>query len=235
MKPVVVLLSGGLDSGTLLTQLSRNGYDCRPISFEYGQKHQAAEIQAAIDVATKLGVIKHHRIFNIETIFTDNRFPSALLPGSTEMPHMTYQEIAETVGPSPTYVPFRNGLFISIATSYALQIGADQVFIATHAEDARNWAYPDCTPEFNGPMAAAVYVGTYHEVRLVAPFQYLMKKDIVRVGIENYAPFELMWSCYEGGDFPCGKCPTCVERAEAFAANSFEDPATPRPIESDEE
>jgi 7-cyano-7-deazaguanine synthase len=140
---------------------------------------------------------------------------------------MTYKEIAEVEGPSPTYVPFRNAILLSMATAIALTAGAEEVFIGVHAEDARNWAYPDCTPEFTGAMANAIYVGTYHKVRLVTPFSFWMKREIVALGLALKVPYQLTWTCYEGGKVPCMKCPSCVERAEAFKANGVIDPALP--------
>ncbi len=220
---VVMLLSGGLDSGTLLSKLVLGGEDVIPISFRYGQRHADQELFHAQKLVQHFGLESKWKVISIESLFSSSD-PSVLLNSASEMPHKTYAEIATDVGPSPTYVPYRNGIFISIATSLALQLDAEAVYIATHAEDARNWAYPDCTFEFNASLASAVYVGTYMKVRLLAPFQFMMKSDIVRTGVEIGVPFDLMWSCYEGGDRPCGTCPTCVERAEAFRVNSVKDP-----------
>jgi len=216
----ILLLSGGLDSGTLLAKLCHDKIDVSALSINYGQKHNDAERDAAWKLTDFFEI-------PLETLLLKDIFSfrhmGALL-STTPMPHLSYQELAEEVGPSPTYVPFRNAVLISAAVSIALQIEADSVYIATHAEDARNWAYPDCTPEFNGSMAAAVYVGTYSKARLFTPFQWMMKRDIVKLGHELNAPFHLMWSCYEGDLTPCRKCPTCIERAEAFRANGLKDP-----------
>lgn len=222
---VVLLLSGGLDSGTLLSRLIAAGNEVHPISIRYGQRH-VKEVIAAQRLLEFYSIKERWKVIDLSvTHMFDSSDPSTLINPTAKMPHLTYQEIATGVGPSPTYVPFRNSIFISIAVAHALQIGAEEVYLATHAEDARNWAYPDCTPEFNGPMAAAVYVGTYHKVRLRAPFQWMMKKDIVAQGVRDHAPFQYMWSCYEGEDKPCGKCPTCVERIQAFADTGIPDPA----------
>jgi len=216
----VLLLSGGLDSGTLLTKLYHESIDVIPLSIDYGQRHRGAEGEAAQHLSDFFRVPL--KTLSLEDVFSF--IPMGALLSTTPMPHLSYQELAEEVGPSPTYVPFRNAVLISAAVSIALQIEADSVYIATHAEDARNWAYPDCTPEFNGSMAAAVYVGTYSKARLFTPFQWMMKRDIVKLGHELNAPFHLMWSCYEGDLTPCRKCPTCIERAEAFRANGLKDP-----------
>jgi 7-cyano-7-deazaguanine synthase len=93
-----------------------------------------------------------------------------------------------------------------------------------HAEDARGWAYPDCTPEFIGAMQNAIYVGTYFKVRLIAPFQYMMKHEIIATGLRLGAPYHLTLSCYEGTSPACGRCPTCVSRLEAFRVNGVSDP-----------
>jgi 7-cyano-7-deazaguanine synthase len=140
------------------------------------------------------------------------------------MPHLTYKEIAEGEGVSPTYVPFRNGNLLSTAASLALVEGAGAIYFGAHAEDARGWAYPDCTPEFIGSMASAIYIGSYHRVRLVTPVEWMMKHDIVAVATQIGAPLHLTLSCYEGLRPACGKCPTCVERLAAFETNGLTDP-----------
>lgn len=216
----VLLLSGGLDSGTLLSKLVNDNIDVIPVSVHYGQRHSMSELGAAKALAREFGLSTKHQVLDISKIFSSSD-PSVLLNSANSMPHQTYQELAETVGPSPTYVPFRNSILISMATAIALQNDAEYVYIATHAEDARNWAYPDCTPEFNGPMSGAVYIGSYMKVRLGVPFQWMMKREIVKLGVSLKAPFHMMWSCYEGGDRPCGKCPTCVERVQAFKDNGI--------------
>src|SRR5262245_9556666 len=133
-----------------------------------------------------------------------------------EMPHVTYEELQKAEGPSPTYVPYRNGSFLSLAASGALDMGADTIYAGMHGEDAHNWAYPDCTPEFIGAMQNAIYIGTYYKVRLVCPFTYMTKADIIKLGLDLLAPLHLTMSCYEGRDPACGVCPTCIARLEAF-------------------
>jgi 7-cyano-7-deazaguanine synthase len=223
MPKAVVLLSGGLDSTTCLAiALEEHGYDnddVMALSIDYGQKHKAErlaaeEVSAHYDVDFQ-GVELDPMIF---------RSADSSLTGEAEMPHLTYKEIAEGEGVSPTYVPFRNANLLSTATSIALVEGAGAVYFGAHAEDARGWAYPDCTPEFIGAMANAIYVGTYHKVRLVTPLEWMMKSDIVAVGLGYDAPYHLTMSCYEGTKPACGKCPTCVERLTAFELNGVTDP-----------
>jgi len=229
MAKIVVLCSGGLDSTTLLHKAVRENReeDIIALTVFYGQKHDK-ELEAASAIARTFGISEHKVISLPTSIFAaqtgDAEGSSLISVDGVAMPHMTYQELAETRGVSPTYVPFRNANLISAATSFCMTHGGGEVWCGVHAEDARNWAYPDCTPEFIGAMQNAIYVGTYHKVRLLAPFQYMMKKDIVRLGLEIHTPYHLTWSCYEGREDPCGKCPTCVERLEAFKANGVKDP-----------
>lgn len=213
----VVLSSGGVDSTVALELAMQVSDKVETISFSYGQRH-SQEIEAARRVAAHYGT-KHLTL------------PVPIFPGESvlknpdaEMPHLTYEEIEKSEGPSPTYVPFRNGTFLSIAAGYALDLGADTLWCGMHAEDARGWAYPDCTPEFIGAMQNAIYVGTYHKVRLLAPFTYAKKEEIVSLGLKDNVPFHLTWSCYEGGGIACGECPTCVSRLEAFSRNGMVDP-----------
>jgi len=219
----LVLLSGGMDSVVLATlkMLKYGAENVSAVSFNYQQRHRK-ELKSAAAVVQELG-LKEHTILTIPPTILDGS-DSVLIDTGATMPQMTYQQIAETPGVSPTYVPFRNAMFLSMATALALKNGIDEVAIATHAEDARNWAYPDCTPEFNGAMTNAIYVGSYFKVRLSTPFQWIMKSEIVKIGLEIRSPFDLSWSCYEGREYACGKCPTCVERLAAFDANRAEDP-----------
>lgn len=213
----VVLLSGGLDSTTLLGQIYDTTSDwVRAISFRYGQRHEK-EIESAE------AVCKHYDIpLDVVTVAIPRG--TSVLTTDAEMPQMSYAELQEAEGPSPTYVPYRNGTFLSLAAAFALDVGADMLYTAVHADDGRNWAYPDCTPEFIGAMQNAIYVGTYFKVRMQAPFVYKTKAEIVSLGWSLRVPFDLTWSCYEGRQYHCGKCPTCVSRIEAFNQAVILDP-----------
>lgn len=217
----VVSLSGGLDSTVCLAKAvdEFGNSNVFAVSFHYGQSHKA-ELEAARNVALFYGV--GHEIIELPKIFAGTGESS--LMGEVEHPDLTYKEIEEGFGVSPTYVPYRNGNLLSMATTYAMTKNAGWVYTGVHAEDARGWAYPDCTPEFVGAMANAIYIGTYHKVRLVAPLQNMMKKDIVLAGWELAAPFHLTMSCYRGESPACGKCPTCVERVGAFRLAGLDDP-----------
>jgi 7-cyano-7-deazaguanine synthase len=218
MSKALVVLSGGIDSTTALAlAIERDNHEeVAAITFDYGQRHNA-EINAAKEIAALYGI----RIF-LQAIPVGTG--GVLMQHDEEMPHLTYEEIANHEGPSPTYVPFRNACLLSQATSHAIATEYDTLYAGMHAEDAHNWAYPDCTPEFLGAMQNAIYIGSYMQVRLVCPFTYLTKAEVIAVGIEYDAPYHLTLSCYEGRVPPCAECPTCVARARAFAEAGFEDP-----------
>jgi len=215
----VVLLSGGVDSTTCMAIADEEGFELRPISIYYGQRHEA-EISAARGVALQYGQTLRTVALPPDLLAS----PDSALTGDREMPAATYKELMESEGPSPTVVPFRNATLLSIATAYAIQEGAEAVFFGAHAEDAHNWAYPDCSPEFIGAMANAIYVGSYRDVRLCTPLEWLTKAQVVRRGLELGAPYHLTLSCYRGLRPACGNCPTCVERLHAFEANEVADP-----------
>ena len=128
-------------------------------------------------------------------------------------------------GTVATYVPFRNGLFLSYAAAIAISVHASVVYYGAHADDAAGRAYPDCTPEFEKAMNIAIYEGSGRTVQMHAPLLNWNKAQVVKYGLELKAPYHLTWSCYEGGDKPCGKCGTCIDRAKAFEANGVADPA----------
>jgi 7-cyano-7-deazaguanine synthase len=220
MKKMVVLLSGGLDSTTLLAWAKALDYEVVPVSFDYGQRH-AKELTAALEVALYYGITEVKK-FNLGRLFTDN--PSNPLTGGGPMPTGTYEELIEKTGVAETYVPYRNGIFLSIAAAHALNVGADAVAYAAHATDSRGGAYPDCTETFVAYQRSAIFAGTGQKVTLTAPFVKLTKAEVVKMGMDFEAPFHLTWSCYEGDIDPCGKCPTCLERAAAFKANGIDDP-----------
>jgi len=215
----VVLLSGGIDSTVALTLALREHESVEALSILYGQSHPD-EVDHAARIADDMGA--EHTVLKLP--YTALRDSHSALTGSREMPEQTYAEIAASYGQSPTYVPFRNGTMLSLATAHALRVGASEVWAGMHAEDAANWAYPDCTPEFIGGMAAAIYVGSYHAVRLRTPLQWMTKTEVIRLGLTTGAPLGLTLSCYRGSP-PCETCPTCVSRAHAFAELGIDDPA----------
>lgn len=219
----LVLLSGGVDSSTCLA-LAKEKYGDKVIalSMSYGQKHQK-ELIAAQAVADFYHVELLH--MNLAQIFAHSN--CSLLQGSTEeVPHESYAEqLKKRNGEAvTTYVPFRNGLFLAAAASIALEYGCGEIYYGPHADDAAGNAYPDCSYEFNEAINMAIYLGSGRKVRLVAPFVDKTKKDIVAEGLRLGVPYELTWSCYDGGSTPCHKCGTCIDREAAFAANGVIDP-----------
>lgn len=222
----LVLSSGGIDSTTALgIAVRKYGHDnVIALSMSYGQKHDK-EIEAAKKVAdyyeVELLSLDLSRIFEYSN--------SSLLKQSTEdIPKESYAtQIEETKGERPvsTYVPFRNGLFLSTAASIALSKDCSVIYYGAHSDDAAGFAYPDCSDVFNNAMNTAIYEGSGHQLKIEAPFINMNKAEVVAKGIEIGVPYELTWSCYEGGDKPCGKCGTCIDRKKAFEANGIEDPA----------
>lgn len=222
----LVLSSGGVDSTTALAlAVSRYGKDnVIALSVSYGQKHDK-EIKAAKAVSA---------FYRVEQLFLDlskifQYSNCSLLQQSTEeIPEESYaRQIEKTEGEKPvsTYVPFRNGLFLSSAASIALSKDCSVILYGAHADDSAGFAYPDCSPMFNDAMNQAIFEGSGHQLKVEAPFVNMTKAEVVKMGLELNAPYELTWSCYEGKDVPCGKCGTCIDRAAAFAANGVSDPA----------
>ena len=221
----LVLTSGGLDSTTCLA-LAIEKYGAENVlalSISYGQKH-SKEIDAARAVTSYYGVTL--RTLDLAKLFEGS--DCSLLVGSSEdIPKESYaSQLEKTDGkPVSTYVPFRNGLFLSSAASIALSNGCDVIYYGAHSDDAAGNAYPDCSEDFNNAMNTAIYLGSGKQLRIVAPFVSKTKADVVAEGLRLKAPYHLTWSCYEGGEKPCGKCGTCIDRAAAFAANGVSDPA----------
>lgn len=223
---VLVLLSGGIDSTTCLAMAldHRTKDDVMCVCLTYGQKHNK-EILSARKVASYYDVplIEH----DISSVMEFSNCP-LLAKSSEQIKHESYaQQLKELGGEGTvdTYVPFRNGVLASIAAALALQFGCTEVWYGAHADDAAGRAYPDCTPEFVRYMRKAIEYGTANKVTFRAPLIFCTKAEVVLCGSELGAPYELTWSCYEGGEVPCGTCGTCIDRANAFEANGLTDPA----------
>ena len=221
----LVLSSGGVDSTTALAlAVQKYGADnVVSLSISYGQKHHK-EIRAAQAVADHYGV--EQLFLDLARIFQYS--DCSLLKQSTQsIPEESYAEqIRQTQGSKPvsTYVPFRNGLFLSAAASIALSKDCSVIYYGAHADDAAGAAYPDCSPAFHQAMSDAIREGSGGQLTVEAPFVHMIKAQIVRMGLEMKVPYELTWSCYEGGEKPCSKCGTCRDREAAFAANHVKDP-----------
>ncbi len=220
----LVLCSGGVDSTTLLAQVAGKygASQVYALSIAYGQRH-AKELEAARAVARYYGV--EQRFLDVSSIFAESN--CSLLSHSTQkIPQHSYAEqLAQSSDDLvSTYVPFRNGLFLSAAASLALSLGCEVLYYGAHHDDWAGNAYPDCSLEFVKAMDAAIQQGTGGILRLEAPFVERSKADIVKQGLALQVPYELTWSCYEGGQTPCGVCGTCIDRAAAFEANGVVDP-----------
>jgi 7-cyano-7-deazaguanine synthase len=215
MEKAVCLLSGGLDSSVLLYSLAL-GYECYPLTVYYGQRHMR-EVVAARNVCEALNkeVLLRWKSVNLRTL--QPLLPSALTFFG-EIPEGHYNEPSM----KQTVVPNRNMILLSVAAGYAEGIGAGFVAYAVHTED--HYIYPDCRPEFVESAARTIKLATDGKVKLIAPFAYLTKVEIVKLGNKLGVPFERTWSCYKGGERPCLRCGTCVERAEAFSKAGLEDP-----------
>ena len=217
-KKAVVLLSGGLDSATILAQAKAAGFACYSMSFDYGQRHRA-ELQAAERVAQQMGVVEHKVIgLNLNGIGG-----SALTDSSIAVPE------APTEGIPVTYVPARNTVFLSLALGWAEVLGARNIFIGVNAVDYSG--YPDCRPEFIEAFERVANLATREGVegrgfRIQAPLQNLSKAQIVQIGVQHGVDYGLTVSCYQADDDgrACGKCDSCRLRAAGFAAAGVADP-----------
>lgn len=221
----LVLFSGGVDSTTCLAiAIDKYGADeVLALSVSYGQKHDK-ELQAAKKIAAHYGV--RFMQLDLAKIFEDSN--CSLLQGAdADIPKESYSDqLKETDGkPVSTYVPFRNGLFLSAAASVALSHECTEIYYGAHSDDAAGNAYPDCSAEFNESINRAIYLGSGGQLTVIAPFIGMNKAQVVAEGLRLHVPYELTWSCYEGGEKPCGVCGTCRDRAEAFRANGIADPA----------
>ena len=221
-----VLLSGGLDSTTCLAlAIKKFGREnVVAVSIFYGQRH-AKELSCAKKIAAYYGV--NHYEFDAAQIMSYS--DSALMNTSTKnLEQSTYGEQVKKNPRVDTYVPFRNGLMLAMAASFTDGIfnGDDaEIFIGVHQDDSAVNAYADCSEKFIRAMNDSINIGTYGKIKIVAPFLGMTKADVVKIGLELDAPYNLTWSCYERGEKPCGKCATCLDRAAAFAANGVNDPA----------
>lgn len=217
MKDSVIIVSGGLDSITLLYDKAET--IALAVSFDYGQNHGAKELPFAAHHCRKLG-IPH---ITIPLSFIHRYFKSSLLDGAEAIPEGHYAE--ENM--KSTVVPFRNGIMLAIATGIAESHGLKRVYIANHGGD--HTIYPDCRPDFIQAMDGAATAGTFVNVRIEAPYTNITKADIVRRGTALGVDYSKTWSCYKGSDVHCGKCGTCVERKEAFLEAGVKDPTEYEP------
>ena len=214
MGKAVILLSGGLDSGTCAAMAKDGGYEILALSFDYGSRH-SKEIDHARKIAEHLGVMEHI-IFPLSL----NRFGGSSLVDK-DMPLGDGEEIPNT------YVPARNTVFLSIALALAEARGADVVYIGANAVDYSG--YPDCRPEFIKAFEEAGRLGTKrgvegNPIKILAPLIDMTKAEIIKAGMKLKFPYELTWSCYAGGELACGKCDSCKLRLKGFYEAGLKDP-----------
>lgn len=211
MKDSVIIVSGGMDSITLLYEYRER--IALGVSFDYGSNHNAREIPFAKLHCRRLG-IPH---LTIPLDFMHRYFRSSLLEGADAIPEGNYDDD----NMKSTVVPFRNGIMLSIAAGLAESRGLHYVMMANHGGD--HTIYPDCRPAFVDAMSQATEAGTYVGVQVLAPYTQITKTDIARRGAALGIDYTETWSCYKGGERHCGKCGTCRERIEALAEAGIED------------
>jgi 7-cyano-7-deazaguanine synthase len=223
-KKAIALLSGGLDSATLLYQLKYEDYEPVALSVDYGQKH-LVELDAAVGIAAAAGV--QHMLIDLSTgllpVFQYAR--SSQVNELVDVPHGHYADESMKL----TVVPNRNMLLLAVAGALAESLRQQKQEIwtigyAAHAGD--HPIYPDCRPEFYFSCQQTLEKATDGHVTLYAPFGKISKTDIVRRAVQLHVPVELTYSCYEGGEDHCGLCGTCTERIEAFRDAGVPDPTT---------
>lgn len=218
----MAIVSGGVDSTTLLWFLSSSGHKISEIlTFNYGQRH-LKEIENAIKIAK---LFEEHIKYKVEHQIVDisnigNLISTGALTGDETIPHDTYDSENQRV----TIVPNRNAILLNIAAGRAVAIKSNYIAYAAHNSDYS--VYPDCRPEFIEQMDKAIHLGNlWTPVNILAPFVDMTKIDVVKVGLKLGVPYKETWSCYEGDNRPCLQCGTCVERTEAFQENGIPDPA----------
>ena len=211
-KDAVIILSGGMDSTTMLYEF--HDAIALAITFDYGSLQNAREREFAVRHCQRLGI--EHIIIPLD--FMRQHFTSALLSSPDDIPEGDYDDD----NMKSTVVPFRNGIMLAIACGMAESRHLKRVLIANHAGD--HAIYPDCRPEFVSAMSAAMTAGTYERVAVFAPYTLLSKADIARRGKGLGLDYGETYSCYKGGPKHCGKCGTCRERREALRQAGIDDP-----------
>ena len=211
MKDAVIIISGGMDSTTMLYEYKDE--IAMAITFDYGSTQNGRERVCAVTHCQRLGI--KHIVIPLE--FTHRYFKSALLGNPEDIPEGEYND--ESM--KSTVVPFRNGIMLAVAAGVAESNGLKRVMIANHAGD--HAIYPDCRPGFVNAMSAAMAAGTYENITVFAPYTHLSKVEIAKHGKALGLDYSETYSCYKGGEKHCGKCGTCRERIEALRAAGIDD------------
>lgn len=214
----VIIVSGGIDSTTLLFKALKKGYDVRTLTFLYGQRH-AKEVGYAERICRNLQV--PHKVVDLSSL-KDLLSGSALTDPSVDVPEVPETaEHYETL--QATIVPNRNAIFLSVAIGYAVSLGAENVFFGAHFSD--RGVYPDCRGEFVEAFESAERLATDNPgLSIKAPFVDTDKSEIVKLAHVLGVPFKETWTCYKGGALHCGTCSSCRERKRAFSESGVPDP-----------
>lgn len=221
VRKAVVLLSGGMDSATAAAIAKHEGYKLYAITFQYGQRHKK-ELEAARKVASALGVDQH-----VVIEFDLRKWGGSALTDDIEVPLDRSMEAISREIPT-TYVPARNTIFLSFALSYAEAVEADTIVLGVNQLDYSG--YPDCREEYLQAFEKLANLGTKAGVsgtlrfKVYAPLLHMSKAEIISRGVELGLDYSLTWSCYLGGDSPCGRCDACILRAKGFKEAGLEDP-----------
>lgn len=211
---IVMSISGGMDSTTMLALMLEEGHEVHCVHFQYGSKHNKYELRAVTDVCSYYKTFVH--VIDMHTVF--HGFKSKLMSGQGEIPEGHYQN--ENM--KQTVVPGRNTIFASVMMGYAESIGARAIALGIHSGD--HAIYPDCRPEWFQNMRKLVMDVTLNKVTVMAPLIRYTKKNICYTGNRLRVPFNLTRTCYKGQPLACGKCGACNERLEAFSLNDLTDP-----------
>ncbi len=204
VKDAVIILSGGMDSVTLLHD--QKEHIALAITYDYGSNHNQREASYAIQHCRQLGI--EHLLISLE--FMSRYFKSSLLEGAEAIPEGNYDD----TNMKSTVVPFRNGIMLSIACGIAESRGLKKVLIANHFGD--HSIYPDCRAEFINSMSEAMRTGTYIGVEIEAPYTHISKTEIALIGKRLGIDYSQTYSCYKGRERHCGRCGTCMERKQAL-------------------
>lgn len=213
---IIHILSGGLDSTTALYFLRQKYQIVEAVTFDYNQRHKR-EIDSAKNICKQLKI--PHRIIDIKNC-NELMQGSSLTSKNIATPHGHYHKS----NMKNTIVPNRNAILINIAAGYAISKKIYALSLGVHAGD--HYIYPDCRPAFIKSQQKTLSLANECNFKILAPFLNKTKIEIVKIGHKLHVPFELTWTCYEGGKKPCGKCGSCSERKEAFAKNNLIDPTT---------
>lgn len=213
MEKAVILVSGGMDSATLLHYAKKklSVGEIHALSFAYGQKH-SRELDMAMWQARAVGAVEH-RVVDISFFGEIVRGGSALTDENIKIPDLAEVPMEQRMQP-PTYVPNRNMVFLSMGAAHAESLGIKHVLYGAQAQD--EYGYWDCTSDFVRRLNEALNLNRRNPVKVVAPFVGMSKAEVLKIGLELGVDYSHTWTCYRGGDKPCGSCPSCVEREKAF-------------------